>query len=235
MTILFGLIIKKQYLLEPEFAEQPIYFKVAYLIATMHIMISTLFVGFVFSECNLIACGQGYSINEETKEENFNSYRQVDIWRFETSKTGLEATSTWNMQVHHWLKYYVSLRLKDRTKPRGQLQAIPTLLTYLASALWHGIDAGYFFFFVGLGLLDVFGRIASSTKIAHTVKETVPGSILLPLVWLFNMFSLSYLGMAFVFMQYNKFKHMHSAFGHVLHYGIPLGILVVSMLPKQPR
>ena len=93
-----GVFINKQYLLEPEFAERSYFYKVPYLIMCMHIMISTLFVGFVFAECNLIACGQGYSVDEKTGVENFNSYRQVNIWRFETSMSGLEATSTWNMQ-----------------------------------------------------------------------------------------------------------------------------------------
>ena len=73
------------------------------------------------------------------------------------------------MQLHHWLKYYVSLKLKDRTRPRGELQIGATLLTYLISAVWHGFDEGFYVFFVGFALLDVFGRLIGNSKIAEFV------------------------------------------------------------------
>jgi len=52
--------------------------------------------------------------------------------------------------VHNWLKYYVMLRRMDRSKPRGQLQVFPMVVTFGASAVWHGIEPGFLMFFMGL-------------------------------------------------------------------------------------
>ncbi len=60
------------------------------------------------------------------------------------------AVNSWNIQIHKWLKYYVMLRLMDRSKPRGQMQVYPMVMTFLASAVWHGIEPGFFVFFMGL-------------------------------------------------------------------------------------
>ena len=87
----------------------------------MHVYITTLFVGFLFSECNSIASGHGYTVTttKDKDVENYNSIRQIDVIGFETCTSGLGAVQNWNMQTHHWLKYYVSIRLKDRTLPRN--------------------------------------------------------------------------------------------------------------------
>ena len=114
------MFIDMTYMLQPEFQNDTIPYKVYYVIASMHVYITTLFVGFMFSECNSIASGHGYTVTT-TKEtvENYNSIRQIDVISFETCTSGLGATQSWNMQTHHFLKYYVSLRLKDRTLPRN--------------------------------------------------------------------------------------------------------------------
>ena len=50
-----------------------------------------------------------------------------------------DAITKWNIQVHHWLKYYVMMRWMDRSKARGKPQLIPTIVTFLASGAWHGV------------------------------------------------------------------------------------------------
>lgn len=193
----------------------------------MHVQITTLFVGFLFSECNLIACGQGYN------EHTYNAFRQCEIWRFETSVNALESTMCWNIQTHHFLKYYVSLRLKDRAAPRGRLQFVPIALTYLMSTIWHGIDAGYFSFFIGLALLDVLSRLVVRTTLAGYVCRKTNRSLLMAACWLWNIFGLSYFGMSFTFMDFSKFNVMHRALGHCLHILLPICIFAAYLLPKQ--
>jgi len=50
-----------------------------YIIATLHITVSTLFVGFMFSECQLIACGLGYTVSPDGKTVNYNSIRTSEV------------------------------------------------------------------------------------------------------------------------------------------------------------
>ena len=110
-------------------------------------------------EANFIACGQGYSPASVDQKgvktsENFNSIRQIDEVAFVTMASYDKALHNWNIQAHNWLKYYVMLRLMDRSKPRGQPQIIPTIVTFLISAAWHGLATGMFVAFFMCSLLD---------------------------------------------------------------------------------
>lgn len=79
--------------------------------------------GFCFVEANLIACGFGYSRSVAEKgekvQENFNSVRLINITNLMTATTFSEYGTNWNIQIHNWLKYYVMLRLMDRSKAKG--------------------------------------------------------------------------------------------------------------------
>lgn len=52
------------------------------------------------------------------------------------------------------------------------------------------------------------------------------------LLKIYSAISVSYVGMAFCFGAYFKFSKMHAALGNCLHYLLPLGILLASLLPK---
>lgn len=69
----------------------------------------------------MIASGMGYKARDEKTPEEFNSIRCCKIRNFEMSLSPVEAVSSWNMRVQYWLKYYVLVRMMDRSKPRGQL------------------------------------------------------------------------------------------------------------------
>ena len=79
----------------------------------------------------MIACGFGYS---QTKVElgnddyaggiatieEFNSLRLINIRPIMLATKFADNGTNWNIQIHNWLKYYVMLRLIDRTKPRDK-------------------------------------------------------------------------------------------------------------------
>ena len=204
----------------------------------MHVQVTTLFTGFMFSESNLVACGQGYSytIGEKDKKvENFNTIKQVEVWKVETSTAMLMSTSHWNMQTHHWLKYYVSMRLKDRDLPRGTVQGSVIIMTYFISAIWHGPDSGYFAFFVSAALCDIFGRVVARTAIAQRVQEIVNAHVIFVGLWMWNWFSLSYTGMCFPLLDFHKWNALHYNFDYCVHLIVPLGIILASLLPKARR
>ena len=100
------------------------------------------------------------------------------------------------------------------------------------SSVWHGLDAGYFFSFIGLALLDIFGRMMYSTALAHKIRSTLNARVLFVLLWLWNFFALAYFGIGFLFLEYRKFNLIHAAVGHIIHYLIPGGILAAMLLPK---
>ena len=113
-NLVLSLCISEKYILDEEFAKHNIIFKVAYLIASMHLIISTMFTAFCFMEACLIASGQGYRPKSDTQDETFNAIRSVDIYKFETVVTMSDAVAYWNSASQNWLKYYVMLRIIDR-------------------------------------------------------------------------------------------------------------------------
>lgn len=112
---------------------------------------------------------------------------------------------------------------------------MPTLLTYIVSSIWHGSDAGYFLFFIGLAFVDILGRIMASTALAHKISSIVNAKILFVILWVWNFFALSYLGMGFLFLEYRKFNVVHASVGHIIHYLIPVGIVIAMLLPKYRK
>lgn len=89
-----------------------------------------MFIGFTAQESYFIACGQSYSPAKKTTDkdgkiteepENFSTLRQINIRSIMTQYSWVECVVGWNIQVHNWLKYYVMLRLMDRSKPRGEM------------------------------------------------------------------------------------------------------------------
>ena len=109
------------YLLTAEFGQRNIAFKIAYLIASMHVEIWRLFTVFGAIESMFIATGYSYSPKEGKSPENYNSLRAVEMIRFETSLTAFDSIERWNMATQRWLKYYTQMRMLDRTQPRGKI------------------------------------------------------------------------------------------------------------------
>ncbi len=100
VTVFLNNFVSVTYLQTDEFGMQPFWWRCVYLPLAMHVQTTTLFTGFIFSESNLVACGQGYKYTigeKEKKVEDFNTIRQVDVWKVETSTATLPSTENWNM------------------------------------------------------------------------------------------------------------------------------------------
>lgn len=159
----------------------------------------------------------------------------MSIIKFQTSTNALSSTQNWNMQAHHWLKYYVSLRLKDRSLPRNSIQATVLMKTYLISAIWHGQDIGYIVFFVCLATLDIFGRLVSNTKIAHQINSRANSTVLIICMITWNQLTLAYFGQCFSMLSFNRWNTVHANFGYFLHFIVLAGILAAMILPKVAK
>ena len=107
-----------------------------------------------------------YRCASDANAEEFNSIRTVKIRQFEVMQSPSQAIMSWNMQVQVWLKYYIYLRLVDRSLPRHVLQIKPLAAVFITSAYWHGFYFGYYAFFSGVFLLDIAWKTVPRTKLA---------------------------------------------------------------------
>ena len=102
--------------------------------------------------------------------------------------TAVEAISNWNMCTQSWIKYYVLMRFIDRKQAKGKIQAVPLLLSFVFSAIWHGVDVGYFAFFITLFFNDFIAKSFVKTELAQTISKSVPWPVLVGPIWVWNFF-----------------------------------------------
>ena len=84
----------------------------------MHITIFYHYFIFGMFEANMIASGLGYRAKSEKEPEEYNSVRAVRCVDFSLGIAGDHAIMNWNMNASLWMKYYIQMRLIDRTLPR---------------------------------------------------------------------------------------------------------------------
>lgn len=125
------------------------------------------------------------------------------------------------------------LRLIDRSKPKGEPQTFATVATFIVSSIWHGTYPGYILCFVTLAFLEIQSKHFHRLKLASFLKRIFHPLVLdIGLrVWLH--YSVSYSGMALVFLKYSDFNRMHSNLGYIMHALIPIVTLMTLYLPKD--
>lgn len=202
-------------------------------VGAMQCVIWNYFSGFCIIEANLIACGLGYSNPDPSGSESFNNIREVCIIAIETSTTFQYIGQNWNIPIHNWLKYYVMLRLIDRSKPKGDPQTFATVCTFIASSLWHGTYPGYIVMFFALALLEIQSKHFQRLKLASFLRRYLHPLVLDVGLRIWLHFAVSYSGMAFVLLKFSRFSLMHSNLGYTMHVLIPLVTLITLYMPKD--
>ena len=234
MSVTIFLIIQQKipatYMQTEEFVNEPMYYKVFFLIMSMQISIFYHYFVFGGWEANMIASGLSYRHAEKNPE--FNSIRGVRCYLFSFSTSGSQAAFTWNVCTGTWLKYYLQLRLIDRTLPRHVVQVWPVAAVFVASSVWHGPEFGFACFFVTVFFNSTIEKFMSKTVIADRILKTVPYPILFFPLWTWNFFQLSFGGMSFTFKTLRKSNNMLAGFYYCLFWAQPLLLAIAIALPK---
>lgn len=142
-------------------------------------LIKKIILRYLFAFCMMdaavISSGLAYNGRSDDGKENFNRIQSIRIYEIETSLRIKDFLTSWNISVHLWLKNYVFLRLM-RTRNMGQEGDtndkqnldkkckdnvfLPSMTTFIVSAIWHGFYPGYMVFFIGAGLTDFIIKYA---------------------------------------------------------------------------
>lgn len=243
--VVLSQLVSPRDLLTDEWASKNLGFRAAHMVAALHLKIISCYVGFSSMEANFIACGQSYKPAHEITDkdgkviervpEDFFYIKQIKIWVFETMETWTGAVTGWNIQVHNWLKYYIMLRMMDRSKPRGQLQVMPMIMTFVVSAAWHGIMLGFFACFIGIAFVDYQFKVGEKTRIGNWVLTNVPYRVYHPFLWAYSMYLGCYCVLSFVLTSFEEFNFVYSHLYYSGHLCIFGGSIIVTILPKVSR
>ena len=150
---------KQWYMITDEFAALSIYKKIVYMFGVFLYRCATYCVGFCLMESGPIASGLGFNGYDADGNAKHDRVKCVDIYGLVFARRVKDFLACWNISVHHWLKYYVFMRMLSNEKRGGT--AMAGLATFLCSAIWHGFYPGYLSFFFGAFLMDYNNKVAS--------------------------------------------------------------------------
>jgi len=107
-----------------------------------------------------ILTGLGFTGNGPSGVPTWNGAANVDVLKFEVPENFKTLADAWNIKTNVWLRECVY----KRVTPKGEKAGFrSSLLTYLTSAIWHGISAGYYLTFFMSTFVTTVGRLARST------------------------------------------------------------------------
>ncbi|XP_041758439.1 lysophospholipid acyltransferase 1 isoform X1 [Coregonus clupeaformis] len=170
------------------------------------------------------AAGYGVKGVDETGQVSWDLISNLSIWGIETATSFKKFIDNWNIQTGVWLK----------TVCYDRAPCYPTALTFILSALWHGVYPGYYFTFI---------TAIPITLAARTVRKNVRQYFLSShpvklgydvVTWAATQLSICYTVMPFLLlaveptMQYYKSMYFH------IHIISILTVIVLSQSHK-PR
>lgn len=94
--------------------------------------------------------GVDYDENEKIVEIYWKNAKNINSLKLLFPQRTADISRNWNMTINHWLTYYVFYRFnppKWMEKVLGNWGA-KILVTRVTAAIWHGIYAGYYIFFL---------------------------------------------------------------------------------------
>jgi lysophospholipid acyltransferase len=165
---------------------------------------------FAWSLGDITFASCGYAYQERTVERDGKFVTETDFDRavnvaplaIEFPEDVTSISRQWNRFTHLWLKHHVFFRLVKR----GQKPTLtPTIVTYLASAVWHGFYAGYSQCFVMLAFVTEANRdfcrfvVEPRRKRGTLVDRIICAAYSVLVIWL-----VSYAGALFTLLGFQR-------------------------------
>jgi len=160
----------------------------------------------------------------------------MDIIGFETSQSVQQLSRAWNQKTQHWLENYTYKRIKgSRLKQQ--------VITYAVSAFWHGLEIGFYFFFLTIPFLDMAREEMRAKVRPYFVskdadgKETPKSTKLVYdfLSWVANQFLCNLITLPFLVMQLASAVEILKIIMFVPHIIILVTLVVLKLLPDPAK
>lgn len=104
-----------------------------------------------------ILTGLGFTGYSASGKSTWEGAANVKVWEIEFPSNFKTLLDSWNMKTNIWLRECIY----KRVTPKGQKPGfLSTTLTFLTSALWHGIAGGYYLTFLLGGFITSAARLA---------------------------------------------------------------------------
>ncbi|XP_040280228.1 lysophospholipid acyltransferase 2-like isoform X1 [Bufo bufo] len=168
------------------------------------------------------AAGFGYNGISEDGEERWDRLSNLNILRIETATSFKMFIDNWNIQTAVWLKEVCY----DRSPFN------PLLSTFLLSAAWHGVHAGYYFTFLTAAPITLAARRVRQTIrpwFQHTSWRRLIYSLI---TWVCTQIAMCYTVAPFILLGLGPSLQLYRSLGFCLHI---LPLLLLFIVPKRKR
>ncbi|XP_072365801.1 lysophospholipid acyltransferase 1 isoform X1 [Scyliorhinus torazame] len=142
------------YNVDAKFTNEASFFrKVCYLFISVHASRPKYYFAWTLADAINNAGGFGFNGLDENGNLRWDLISNLNIWNIETATSFKMCLDSWNIQTGAWLKSVCY----DRAP------YFPTALTFILSALWHGVYPGYYFTFTTAILITLAARAMRSS------------------------------------------------------------------------
>uniref|UniRef100_A0A4W4DR68 Membrane bound O-acyltransferase domain containing 1 n=1 Tax=Electrophorus electricus TaxID=8005 RepID=A0A4W4DR68_ELEEL len=208
---------------DPQFVSQtPFLSRLAYAFVSIQAARPKFYFAWTLADAIHNAAGYGISGMDDKGRVSWDLVSNIHIWEIETATSFKSFVDNWNIQTGAWLKSVCYDRAPHYRTP----------LTFVLSALWHGVYPGYYFtFLTGIPItlaaravrrnLRPYFLGSRSVKLAYDV-----------VTWTATQFTVCYAVMPFLLLAVEPtLTYYRSMYFHV-HV---ISILAVILLPSRPR
>uniref|UniRef100_A0A8C1X369 Membrane bound O-acyltransferase domain containing 1 n=2 Tax=Cyprinus carpio TaxID=7962 RepID=A0A8C1X369_CYPCA len=210
------------YNVDPQFISEASFItRLAYALISVQAARPKFYFAWTLADAIHNAAGYGVSGVNERGEVSWDLISNVRIWEIETATSFKSFIDSWNIQTALWLKSVCYDRAPYYRMP----------LTFVLSAIWHGVYPGYYFTFITAIPITLAAR-----SVRRNFREYFLSSPLLKIcydvvTWAATQLTVCYTVMPFLLlaveptMQYYRSMYFHV---HVI------SILTLILLPSKP-
>jgi lysophospholipid acyltransferase len=162
VVVLYGARVHHNFMVTEDFAGWPFWQKFIFYNVSMQVYRMKYYTGWLFATANVTAAGLNYD-SSVTGKGYLSSFKKIVSVRpvdFEFSDNIKDKLEAWNSSVQTWLKNYVYFRVTsaEEGKKNPKKATFASNVTFMLSALWHGLYPGYYMTFFQMFLQQQVNR-----------------------------------------------------------------------------
>ena len=161
-------------------------------------------------------------LGEET-EGSFQPVINLNVHKFETSLTIQDELSSFNVQVHQWVRKHVYKRCRVFNS-----QLLSRAISLLFLYLWHGIYFGFFNLFLIEGLGSMTETILARYVTFRRTAQYIPKTFLYPLLYILKNSCVGYGLCGFALRSFARCHEFYKSVYYVYHW-LLLGIIIAGI------
>ncbi|KAJ8517364.1 hypothetical protein ONZ45_g5454 [Pleurotus djamor] len=157
LFVLYGGTYNFGVALQPWFAEKSLWYRIAFYSLCGIFERTKYYALWIMTEGASILTGLGFTGFGPSGDSLWEGAANVQVLNIEFAPSIKVLLDSWNMKTNVWLRECMYKRVTPKGKKAGFRSS---MLTFLTSAVWHGVNGGYYLAFVYAGFVTTAARLA---------------------------------------------------------------------------